>query len=192
MQFRSLHSVLPSGCLGVSDVLLLNDGDMIALYEHAFGFGTGDLGPCCCCQPAFEFRVREAFLDRPSQEATAAAQVLLAEAIRDVLLLDWSHDRGSYDAILLPALRRLLDGASPRRLCVYSFCLFKQESLMLMVSNGEERCSAQQFHALVPVHALVIMIVMPCNTTAIVMPCSADTIAYSNSFIKDKRNTRYL
>jgi hypothetical protein len=34
MQFRSLHSILPSGCLGVSDVLLLNDWDMIALYEH--------------------------------------------------------------------------------------------------------------------------------------------------------------
>ncbi len=74
-----------------------------------------------------------------------------------------------------------------RRLCVYSFCFFKQESWMLMVSNGEEKSSAQQFHALGQVHALVIMRDMPCSADAI-----AYNAAYSNSFIKDKRNTSYL
>jgi hypothetical protein len=64
MQFPSLHCVLPLGCLGVSDALLLNDGDMIVLYEYAFGFRTGDLGPGGRCRPAFQFW--EAFLDRPS------------------------------------------------------------------------------------------------------------------------------
>jgi hypothetical protein len=58
---------------------------------------------------------------------------------------------------------------------------------MLMVSNGEEKSSAQQFHALGQVHALVIMRDMPCSADAI-----AYNAAYSNSFIKDKRNTSYL
>jgi hypothetical protein len=48
---------------------------------------------------------------------------------------------------------------------------------MLMVSNGDlERSSAQQFNALGQIHALAMMIVMP---------CSADAIAYSNSFINE-------
>jgi hypothetical protein len=117
MQFPSCHSELRSGCLGVSDALLLKDGDMIALYEYAFGYETGHLGPDGRCQPAFQFR--EAILDRPSLEASAAAQVLVAEERsdvrqliwRDVPRLEWSHDRGSYDAVFLSALRRLLDGA---------------------------------------------------------------------------------
>jgi hypothetical protein len=109
MQFPFLHSVLPSECLGVSDALLLKDGELIALYEWAYGFQTGYLGPSGRCQPAFQFRW--AFLDRPSKEASAASLVLVAEAIRDMSLLDWSDERGSCDAIFLKALRRLLDGA---------------------------------------------------------------------------------
>jgi hypothetical protein len=109
MQSPSCHSQLPSRCLGVSDALLLKDGELIAVYERAHGFRTGYLGPSGSCQPAFQ--LREDFLDRPSREASAAAQVLVAEAIGAVRQLDWSHDRGAIDAIFLSTLRRILDGA---------------------------------------------------------------------------------
>jgi hypothetical protein len=96
MQFPSCHSQLQSGCLGVSDALLLKDGDILALIEWLYGLRTGDLGPGGRHQPAYQFRGR--CLDRPSKEASEAAQILVAEAISAVSQLENSHDRVSCNA----------------------------------------------------------------------------------------------
>ena len=109
MRSPSCPFQLPSRYLGRSKASLLKDGDLIAVYERAYGFQTGCLGPNGSCQPAFHFR--ESFLDRPSREASAEAQILVAEATGVVRHLDWSKDRIAIDAIFQSALRRILDGA---------------------------------------------------------------------------------
>jgi hypothetical protein len=114
MQFPSCHSQLQSGCIGVSDALLLHDGDILALIEWLYGFLPGDLGPGGRLQPPYQFRRR--CLDRPSKEASEAAQILVAEAINAVSQLDYSHDQVSCDAEFQSRLRRILDdaGLDPR------------------------------------------------------------------------------
>jgi hypothetical protein len=68
MQHWSLHFVLPLGIRRVA----------AHVYEDAFGYEPGDLGPCSSCQQPFQ--LREDFLDRPSLEATAEAWGILEEA----------------------------------------------------------------------------------------------------------------
>jgi hypothetical protein len=109
MLFPSCHSQLQSGCIGVSDALLLHDGDILALIEWLYGFLPGDLGPGGRRQPPYLFRQR--CLDRPIKEASDAARILVAEAISAVGQLDYIQDRVSCDAEFHTRLRRILDDA---------------------------------------------------------------------------------
>ena len=97
----SLLRDLKSNELGPADAELLKDGSMTELYEWVLDRQPGSLG----------FINTNAFLDRPSPEATRAVCLLLACARSELNGLDFDDDQHSVDAIFRAMFRKLLLGA---------------------------------------------------------------------------------
>ena len=108
-QYHQQLEHLPAGCFGTAQSIMLQDGKITALYEFAYGFQPGELGPTGRRQPPFCFRL--SFLDRPSPAAAGQARMLLAEAIAAVGNLDCVCDRVSVVTIFRTMLRKIFDGA---------------------------------------------------------------------------------
>ena len=108
-QYHQQLEHLPAGCFGTAQSIMLQDGEITALYEFAYGFQPGELGPTGRRQPPFCFRL--SFLDRPSPAAAGPARMLLAEALAAVGNLDCVCDRVSVVTIFRTMLRKIFDGA---------------------------------------------------------------------------------
>jgi hypothetical protein len=80
MQDPELVQLLQDDELGLSNFRLLNDSEFYKLYEWAFDYPTGFLGP----GGGHGYSFKDSLLDRPSQLVTAAARKFLAWALEEL------------------------------------------------------------------------------------------------------------